>query len=199
MIKLKVILGSVREGRAGEKLLDWSKKYIEANKEFDVEYIDLKDYQFPMYRFAGSPAYGPLDDPLVEKFRHKIADGDAFIMVTPEYNRGYPASLKNAIDHVYNEWNNKPVAFISYGGMFAGDRAVEQLRIVAIELQMAPIREQFSIPLIWQAFDDKGELKDSTAANRLTSMVKQLEWWATTLKAGRHEMLLAAPLISRKK
>ena len=185
-LKLKVILGSTREGRAGVKVFEWAKKIIKDDKEFETEFIDLKDWPIPFYNFAGSPAYGPLNSDIVKKFTAKIAEADAFIFVTPEYNRGYPAVLKNAIDHVYNEWNNKPVAFISYGGASGGFRAVEQLRLVAVELQMAPIRQQVGIPFIWEAFDDKGLLKGNEMHSKaLESMLKQLAWWANALKVAR--------------
>ena len=200
-INLKVILGSTREGRVGIKIFDWAKKIIGAHEEYDAEFIDLKDWPIPFYNFAGSPAYGPLDSDIVKRFTAKIAEADAFIFVTPEYNRGYPAVLKNAIDHVYNEWNNKPVAFISYGGMYAGSRAVEQLRLVAIELQMAPIRQQVGIPLIWEAFDENGLLKGSEVyAKTLESMLRQLSWWSNTLKQGREGMeVLTQVRIAKKR
>ena len=94
----------------------------------------------------------------IEAGRDRTADG--FIIVTPEYNHGYSAVLKNAIDYVYDGWNKKPVAFVSYGGPAGGSRAIEQLRQVAIELQMHPVREQVTIPYIWSALSDSGELID---------------------------------------
>jgi len=184
-INLKVILGSTREGRLGIKVFEWAKKMLAAHKEFETEFIDLKDWPIPFYNFAGSPAYGPLDSDIVKRFTAKIAEGDAFLVVTPEYNHGYTAVLKNAMDHVYKEWNNKPIAFISYGGMVGGSRAVEQLRQVAIELQMAPIREAVYMPMVWEAFDERGNMKNEHYTKMLESMLKQFQWWASTLKAGR--------------
>jgi NAD(P)H-dependent FMN reductase len=110
---------------------------------------------------------------------------DAFIIVTPEYNHGYPASLKNALDYAYRGWNRKPVAFVSYGGVSGGIRAVQQLRQVAIELQMAPIREEVNIPFIHRALSEEGTPIDELPRKRLAAVFRDLEWWGTTLKAGR--------------
>jgi NAD(P)H-dependent FMN reductase len=185
-LKLKIILGSTRQGRQGEKVYEWTKKLLTNNKAFETEFLDLKEWNLPFYDFATSPAMGKLEDDLIQKWTKKIAEGDAYIIITPEYNHGYPGVLKNAMDFVYNEWNNKPVAFISYsGGPLGGIRAVEQLRQVVIELQMAPIRNGVHIPAIWQAFDETGNIKTENLAKSAESLFSQLEWWAKTLKAGR--------------
>jgi NAD(P)H-dependent FMN reductase len=186
MTKLKVILGSTREGRQGEKVFSWMKKFLKQYKGFETEFLDLKDWPLKFYSFPVSPAYGKIDDPLVKKWTAKIADADAFVIITPEYNHSFPAVLKNALDHVYHEWNNKPVAFMSYSvGPIAGSRAVEQLRQIVIELQMAPIREQLSIPMVQDAFDSENNPTSDQLDGRASAMFKQLEWWANTLKAGR--------------
>jgi len=187
-LNLKVILGSTREGRFGVKVFEWAKKMLATHKEFDAEFIDLKDWPIPFYNFAGSPAYGPLDSDIVKRFTAKIAEADAFLILTPEYNHGYSAVLKNALDHVYKEWNNKPVAFMAYGGLVGGSRAVEQLRLVAVELQMAPIREAMYMPMVWESFDERGNMKNEHYPKTMESMLKQLQWWADALKAGRKGM-----------
>jgi NAD(P)H-dependent FMN reductase len=187
-INLKVILGSTREGRLGIKVFEWAKKILAGHKEFDTEFIDLKDWPIPFYDFPSSPAYGPLDSDIVKGFAAKIAEGDAFLILTPEYNHGYSAVLKNALDHVYKEWNNKPVAFISYGAAAGGSRAVEQLRLVAIELQMAPIREAILMPMFWESFDERGNMTNERYVKTFETLLAQLLWWGNTLKQGREGM-----------
>ncbi|MEO8668950.1 MAG: NAD(P)H-dependent oxidoreductase, partial [Bauldia sp.] len=146
MPKIAVILGSTRQNRFGEKPARWIFDELKKRKGIDAEFIDLRDYRIPFYDHPASPAWtqGPFGDDTTQAFARKIAEADGFIIVAPEYNRGYSAELKNAIDHVYGEWNNKPVAFVSYGSV-GGGRAIEQLRLVAIELQMAPIRQAVHI------------------------------------------------------
>jgi NAD(P)H-dependent FMN reductase len=96
--------------------------------------------------------------------------------------------LKNALDHVYKEWNNKPVAFISYGAAAGGSRAVEQLRLVAIELQMAPIREAILMPMFWESFDERGNMTNERYVKTFETLLAQLLWWGNTLKQGREGM-----------
>jgi NAD(P)H-dependent FMN reductase len=185
-MKLKVILGSTRKGRQGEKVLNWTRTTLNENKDFEIEYIDLRDWQLPFFEEEVSPAYGEIENPLVKKWGAKIAEGDAYLILTPEYNHSFPAVLKNALDYLYKEWNKKPVAFISYSaGPASGHRAVEQLRLVAIELQMAPMRNEVNIPFIWEAFDEKGQMKNESMIKKLDTVITELHWWAAALKEAR--------------
>jgi NAD(P)H-dependent FMN reductase len=185
-MKIQVILGSAREERNGIKVFEWVKKLLSKHKEAEFEFIDLLEWNLPFYNDATSPLYAKsYDDPLITKWSKKIASADGYIIVTPEYNHGYPAVLKNALDHLYHEWVNKPVAFIGYGGSSGGSRAIEQLRQVVNELQMAPIRESILITAIWGAFDEKGDLKDSSHATKLEILMPQLLWWTKALKTAR--------------
>lgn len=146
-IKIKVIIGSTRKNRFSDKPGHWI--YTEAKKKADeVEILDLRDYPMPFYNEPVSPAMsgGKYSNEIVNKWSEKIMDGDAFIIVTPEYNHGYPAVLKNALDSIFPEWNRKAVGFVSYGNA-GGARSVEQLRQVVIELQMVPIRSAIHIPV----------------------------------------------------
>ena len=146
-IKIKVIIGSTRKNRFSDKPGHWI--YTEAkNKTDEVEILDLRDYPMPFYNEPVSPAMsgGKYSNEIVNKWSEKIMDGDAFIIVTPEYNHGYPAVLKNALDSIFPEWNRKAVGFVSYGNA-GGARSVEQLRQVVIELQMVPIRRAIHIPV----------------------------------------------------
>lgn len=192
MLKIAVILGSTRRGRRGEAVAHWVRARAEAEDQFDVEFLDLADYPLPFYEDPRSPAMHRGDYPseIARAFVQKIAAADAYVIVTPEYNHSFPAVLKNALDFGYIEWNNKPVAFVSYsGGQLGGARAVEQLRLVAIELQMAPIREGVHLGGVRQAFDDQGNLTVPPYDERLTSLFRQLRWWGQALKNARENAL----------
>lgn len=186
---LKIIVGSTRQNRFSEHPADWL--YGEAKKiaDFETELLDLRDYVLPFFNEPVSPSMtkGDYTSEVVARWAKKIAEADAYIIVTPEYNHGYPAVLKNAIDHLYYEWNSKPIGFLSYGGA-GGARTVEQLRQVAIELQMAPIRNAVYIPNFWSLLDADGQLKSGAFIPLESSAEKlfnQLGWWAKALKTAR--------------
>jgi len=178
------ILGSTRDGRNGAKVYDWVKSLAKNRKDFDAEFVDLKDWNLPYLTDANSPSQGKYADKKTQEWSKKVASAEGFLVVTPEYNHGYPAVLKNHLDVLYAEWNNKPIGFVSYGGSAAGARSVEQLRLVSIELQMAPIRESLGIPIFTQSFDDKGKLPEYYE-KKLTGQLDQLVWWANALKSAR--------------
>ena len=154
-----------------------------------MELLDLKDYSLPIFAEAVSPMYivGDYSNPLANIWSEKIASADGFIIVTPEYNHGYPSSLKNNIDYLYREWNKKPIAFVGYGTT-GGAFAISQLRQVAIELQMAPIRIATHIVSPWNLVEKDGTLKSGaldTYEKNAKKMLEQLKWWAKTLKNAR--------------
>jgi NAD(P)H-dependent FMN reductase len=186
MLNIKVILGSTREGRFGEKPAQWIFGEVKKLEGVEVELIDLRDYPLPFFNEAVSPAMnnGVHANEIAAKLAKKIAEADGFIIATPEYNHGYPAVLKNAMDFIYNEWNKKPVGFVSWGGV-AGARSVEQLRQVSIELQMAPIRNAVHIPNFWAMTDEKGNLKTESIQKNADDFLAQLLWWAKALKTAR--------------
>ncbi|MDO8514200.1 MAG: NAD(P)H-dependent oxidoreductase [bacterium] len=190
-LKLKVILGSTRPGRFSEKASAWIMELLKNHTEFDTEVLDLRDYPMPYYEEAGSPSQIKLGadhgKDVVNAWARKIEEADVYLIITPEYNHGYSAVLKNAMDYIYAPWNNKAVAFLSYGSV-GGGRSVEQLREVAVELQMAPIRQAVHIQAPWMLRDEKGELKAGVLDSYKDSaegMLKQLAWWAQILKVGR--------------
>lgn len=193
-IKIKVIVGSTRQNRFSEKPAYWIFEEVKKKGGVDVELLDLRDYPMPFYNEPTSPAMikdGNYPNEIVKKWAEKIKEADAYIVVTPEYNHGYPAVLKNAMDHVYYEWNNKPVGFVSYGGV-GGARSVEQLRLVAIELQMAPIRNAIHIPtpVYMSMMNEKAPVKPElfeSLKNAKDNFLNQLLWWARALKAARVE------------
>jgi NAD(P)H-dependent FMN reductase len=183
-----VILGSTREGRVGEVVARWLMRRLDGWPEADFELVDLRDYPLPAYEGPSPDQRGPV----VGRWVDKVAAADGYIIVTPEYNHGYPAALKSALDHAYEEWNRKPVAFVSYGGHAAGYRAVEQLRLVSVELQMVPIREQVGIQFPWTAFDADGSLTREGAEKAVGRMVEDLLWWARALRHARAAELTPA-------
>jgi NAD(P)H-dependent FMN reductase len=144
-IRIKIIIGSTRSNRFSEKPAQWI--YEEAKKRADVsvELLDLRDYPMPFLE-PRVPAARESEhaNGIIKTWSEKIKDGDAFIIVTPEYNYGYPAVLKNALDSVFQEWNKKPVGFISYGRA-GGVHSVEQLKQVVTQLQMVPIKNAINI------------------------------------------------------
>ena len=190
MIKLKIILGSTRQGRFGDKAAKWLSDEVKKKTNFASELLDLRDYPMPFFDEAITPSMTPNGygkPEAVVKWTAKIKEGEAFVIVTPEYNHGYSAVLKNALDYNYHFWNNKPVAFVSYGSV-GGARSVEQLRLVAVELQMAPIRQAVHIFNPWFLLDDKGDLKSGALEafnDAADKMLDQLAWWAEALKAAR--------------
>jgi NAD(P)H-dependent FMN reductase len=192
LIKIKIIVGSTREGRFSDKAATWIAEEIKEKEKVIVEILDLRDYNMPFFNESISPANKkePYKNETVALFTKKIQEGDAFIIVSPEYNHGIPGVLKNALDWVYQEWNNKPVAFVSYGSV-GGARVIEQLRLVAIELQMAPIRNAVHIPgeQYFQVLFGKMDIKDlfESQKDKARLMIEQLLWWAKILKKAREE------------
>jgi len=188
-LNIKVIVGSTRKNRFSEKAAAWIAQELKKQKEVSVEVLDLRDYDMPFFDEPVSPSYKPepFKNEAVARFPKKMFEGDAFVIVTPEYNRGTSGVLKNALDWVYPEWNNKAVAFVGYGSV-GGARAVEQLRLNAIELQMAPIHTAVHIPQHWTLLDEKGNLKDGAFepfVKNAEAMINQLIWWAKALKDAR--------------
>lgn len=188
--KIGVILSTTREGRFADKPAAWLMKIAAERTDLSFELIDLRDYPLPMFDWPASPARKPVDLPQVLPWRHKIAEMDGFIFITAEYNRTIPAVLKNAIDYVFAEWARKPAAYLGYGNTGAA-RAIEHLRNVCVELQMAPMRVGVHLgrePLLAvlnenRSLDDFEYLKVQTRA-----MLEDLSWWTYTLKDGRDRL-----------
>lgn len=148
--KILVIVGTTRQGRFSEKAASYILREASKLKEIEVELVDLRDYPLPFFDESVPPsmleaAKHEYQNDIVRKWTRKIDEADGFIIITAEYNHGYPAVLKNALDYVFKGWNKKPVGFVGYGSTGAS-RAIEQLKEVAIELQMVPIRNAIHIP-----------------------------------------------------
>lgn len=172
-----IILGSTRTGRSSEKIGNTIKKIADKRKDIKIEIIDIKNFNLPFFDDPQAPSRRKkISDPEVQKWSEKIKEAHAYIFVFPEYNAGYPGVLKNALDSLYPEWNNKPAALISYsGGPSGGTTAASQLRQVLHELEMNPIKEEINIPNSWKAFDAKDNLVDEQSIEKkLFSMIDEL-------------------------
>lgn len=192
-VKILVIIGTTRQGRFSEKPARWIFDLLQNQQGVESELIDLRDYPLPFFNESMSPSMLPVvkkeyENPVVKKWTKKVAEADGYIMVTGEYNHGYPAVLKNALDYVYAQWNRKAVGFVSYGSV-AGGRVVEQLREVAVELQMLPIRPAVHIP--WNVVMAVKESKDNAGEafaplkERAEVFLKDILWASRTMKYGR--------------
>jgi NAD(P)H-dependent FMN reductase len=185
--KIGIVVGSTRPNRFADKPTEWIEKIVRARGDVEVEVIDLRDYPMPFFNEAMSPAWGPSQDEVAQKWQRKVAEIDGFIFIAAEYNRGPTAVLKNAIDYAYNEWNKKAITFVGYGGV-GGARAVEQLRLHAVEVQMAPTRAAVHILLPdYLAVVQQGKkLEELAHLNQSAEQtLDQLVWWTRALKAAR--------------
>jgi NAD(P)H-dependent FMN reductase len=178
-VRTGVIIGSTREGRFGPTVARWFAGVAGRRPDVRVDLIDLAEANLPA-------VYPRQPDPTTRAFIERVEVADAFVVVTPEYNHGYPASLKQAIDLPHRQWRAKPVGFVSYGGMSGGFRAVEQLRQVFAELHAVTMRDTVSFHNFWDGFDPDGQPLDRAGAEAAaTAMLDQLVWWALALRAAR--------------
>jgi NAD(P)H-dependent FMN reductase len=159
MPKLHVILASTRPGRAGEPIADWFVERAVAHGAFDVELVDLAEVALPFMDEPNHPRLRRYTHEHTKAWSARVDSADAFVFVTPEYNYGLTAPLKNAIDYLHFEWQHKPVGFVSYGGVAAGTRAVQMLKQVVTTLKMLPLFEAVNIPFHTQLIDEEGALE----------------------------------------
>jgi NAD(P)H-dependent FMN reductase len=182
-----IVIGSTRQGRFSERAAAWFHKIAARRTDLSVEIIDLRDYPMPFFDEPASPAWMPPKDRIAERWTAKLAELDGFVFVTPEYNHGYSAVLKNALDYAFQQFNRKPAAFVGYGGV-GGARAIEQLRMVAVELQMAPIPKSVDVGMteflgVWQQGKDFADFPHLEQA--AVALLDDLSWWSRTLQIGR--------------
>jgi NAD(P)H-dependent FMN reductase len=190
MTIIPIIVGSTREGRFSEKVAKWVFDELKTRKEVETRLLDLREFPMPFFDQAVPPSVAgrpPYSHPVVQRWTAQIGEADAFIFVTPEYNHGIPGVLKNAIDWVNQEWRRKPATFVGYGGV-NGARSIEQLRLIACEMQMAPLRSAMHIPMPalmahMQGRDPVPSLNESRQAAE--AMINDLLWWSDALKAAR--------------
>jgi NAD(P)H-dependent FMN reductase len=158
MPHLNIIIGSTRPGRAGLPIADWFAGRARSHGGFDVHVADLAELDLPLLNEPNHPRMRQYIHRHTKNWSSVVDGADAFVIVTPEYNYGYPAALKNAIDYLHAEWADKPVGFVSYGGVSAGTRAVQQLKQVVTTLKMLPVTEAVSIPFHPQCIGEDGRV-----------------------------------------
>lgn len=190
-LKIAVILGSTRPGRNGKAVADWVIEQAGLRTGATYELVDLADYPLPHLDEVMPASWGQYSGEHTKAWAAKIAVYDGFVFVTPEYNHSTSGVLKNAIDYLYAEWNNKAAAFVSYGAL-GGSRAIEHLRGISAELQIADVRQQLSFSLITD-FENFSEFRPAPFHRDFAPVLfDQLEAWAGALKPLRTSQASAA-------
>lgn len=183
---LQIVLGSTRPGRVGLPVSTWFREQALEHGGFDLEFIDLAEVALP---FLDEPEH-----PRLRRYVHQhtkdwsatVSRADAFVFVTPEYNHGPSAVLKNALDFLHHEWHYKPLGFVSYGGIAAGARSVQILKQFVLPLKMTPMFETVSIPVVQQFLDAQGRVQPNEIMNdAATAMLTELHRWALALQVLR--------------
>ena len=184
MLNVAIIIGSTRPQRVGESVARWVLERAQRRDDAECELVDIRDFDLPLLDEPIPPSQGQYSKPHTKAWASKIATFDAFVFVTPEYNHGISGALKNAIDFLYAEWNNKSAGFVGYGSA-GGTRAVESLRLVMAELQIADVRSQVALSL----FTDFENMSKFTPADyhhqSLDDMLNQVITWGEALKQVR--------------
>jgi NAD(P)H-dependent FMN reductase len=188
MLRIAIVLGSTRQGRFGEKPAKWVHEYLTTRDDVEVDLIDLRDHPLPHFD-SPPPAFTLREypNPQVARLGERIDAADGFILMTPEYNHGYSGAIKNAMDHTFVEWQHKPAAFVGWGNV-GGARAIEQLRLVAVEFELAPLRHAVHIlpDVLIPAIQADYDPALFTSLNpKLETLTNDLVWWSNALAAAR--------------
>ncbi|WP_405751434.1 NAD(P)H-dependent oxidoreductase [Streptomyces sp. NBC_01411] len=187
-LRVAVIVGSVRGGRLGPTVTDWFTGAVSDRTDIELDVVDVAELELPVHMpgWDGLPATSAETRAALGDVSPRLAGADAFVVVTPEYNHSFPASLKNLIDWHYSQWQAKPVGFVSYGGLGGGLRAVEQLRQVFTELHAMTVRDSVSLHGPWSGLGADGKpLDEAVCAGAAKGMVDQLVWWGRALRTAR--------------
>jgi NAD(P)H-dependent FMN reductase len=185
--RIGIILSTTRETRFADRPAQWVLDIAKARGDADYEIVDLRDFPIPFFDAVGSPRFVPQTNEVALRWARKVSELDGYIFVTAEYNRSISGVLKNALDHIYDEPARKPAAFVGYGAVGAA-RAVEQLRLMAVELSMVPMKAGVHInmePLLGMLRGGKDFADYDYLAPTVTAMLDELAWYTKTLKAGR--------------
>jgi NAD(P)H-dependent FMN reductase len=186
MLKLNVIIASTRPGRVGPAVGKWFFDFAASQGTFDVELVDLAEFHLPLLDEPAHPRLRQYTHDHTKAWSAQVDAADAFVFVTPEYNFGPPPSLVNALDYLYNEWNYKPVAFVSYGGVSGGLRSVQMTKLVVTTLKMVPIVEAVTIPFFNQFINEAGEFTANEMQEKsATETLSELLRWAEALQTLR--------------
>jgi NAD(P)H-dependent FMN reductase len=190
MIKptLQIIIASTRPGRVGPSVADWIHERALSHGGFDVEVVDLAEVNLPIFDEPKHPRFREYTHQHTKDWSATVERADAFIFVVPEYNYGFNAAIKNAIDYLNAEWQYKAVGFASYGGVAAGTRAVQMLKCVVTALRMVPVPESVNIPFVQQFLDAERRLQPNEIMNSAaTAMLDELGRWTAALSGMRDE------------
>lgn len=184
MIRIAVIIGSTRPGRVGASVGKWTQDIASKRDDAEYELVDIADFDLPLLDEPVPPSRGQYSKDHTKRWAEKIATFDAFVFVTPEYNHGTSGALKNALDFLYAEWNNKAAGFVSYGSAY-GVRAVENLRLIMGELQIADVRAQVMLSL-FDDFENYSVFKPREHHEKsVNDMLDQVVAWGTAMKTLR--------------
>lgn len=187
-MKIQVILGSTRPNRVGKGVADWVYETLSKRDDAEYELVDVADFNLPLLDEPQSPMMHQYEKEHTKRWSKKISEADGYIFVTAEYNHSVPGALKNAIDFLYDEWNDKAVGFVSYGSI-GGVRSVEHLRAIVAEVRMADVREHLKLFLGGDDFKDWAVLQPTERhAEALNKVADQVVSWASALKPLREQL-----------
>lgn len=186
MLKFAIIIGSTRPGRVGKAVAQWAHRIAQQRSDAEFELVDIEDFNLPLLDEPVPPSQGKYSKEHTKKWAAKIASFDGYVFVTPEYNHGICGALKNAIDFLYAEWNNKAAGFVGYGSA-GGARAVEHLRLVMAEVQVATVRNQVALSL-FSDFENFTDFKPAAYHEKsVNQMLDQLVAWSGALRSLRKQ------------
>jgi NAD(P)H-dependent FMN reductase len=190
---LTIIIASTRPGRAGLPIARWIEQEAVEHGGFNVEIADLAEINLPFMDEPNHPRLRQYTHQHTREWSARIDASDAFVLVMPEYNYGFTAPLKNAIDYLHQEWQYKPVGLVSYGGISAGTRAAQMIKQVLTTLKMVPLNEAVSIPFFSQFIDEEGRFQpNETLETSAEAMLNELERWTAALSSLRERESQAA-------
>ena len=185
-LKLNIIIGSTRPGRAGPKVAEWFRKFAEDHGKFEVALIDLNDFRLPVYDEPKHPRIQEYEKDHTKAWSESVASADAYVFVTPEYNYVAPSSLINALDYLVREWAYKPAGIVSYGGLSGGLRAAQSLKPLLTSLRIMPIPEGVAAPFFNKSMDEEGSFQSNDLIDQSAKvMLDELHRWAEALKVMR--------------
>lgn len=186
MLRIAIIIGSTRPGRKAEAVAKWVYEIAQKRSDAEFELVDIKDFNLPLLDEPVPPIMGQYNQPHTKIWAAKMGSFDGYVFVTPEYNHGISGALKNAIDFLFAEWNNKAAGFVSYGGV-GGARAVEQLRLVLAEVQIATVRNQVLLSM-YADFENFSVFKPASQHEKsVNAMFDQVVAWSSALKTLREK------------
>jgi NAD(P)H-dependent FMN reductase len=185
-LRIAIIVGSTRPGRIGEAVAKWVREIAKKRSDAEFELVDIKDFNLPLLDEPVPPSLGQYSKPHTKAWAAKVGSFDGYVFVAPEYNHGISGALKNAIDFLFAEWNNKAAGFVSYGSV-GGARAVEQLRLVMVEVQIATVRNQVLLSLFTD-FENFSVFKPAPHQEKaVNAMLDQVIAWSGALKTLREK------------